>query len=339
MPSSPSPIDAGKEQFLVQPARALVSALLLGAASMCNAGGVTGAVYSNFGNDLLVPIFPGKNWLPVYANKNDTKPFRELFDARVLDVGEGNWEACISMADPAGRVRCRVEAADVWVDRWGFVGPREVLPVEPWPFRYWLYLASEGSGSEETTDLYNAVPRSPYLVKAKQFASVFFIVKFDKRGFAISPKTGKRTGDRVFLAGSGVYLAPDDPARRLRQPWLFLSYYHSIPKALCPGAGEESCASAINLQPQWRGIKALHVEPARPAKPYAGRMFGPGETAFARHGEAALPFNYTVPAEVDMAADEHANSVAGRAANRATPFCLIDCPPGANLAIPDPAPL
>ncbi|UOD29960.1 hypothetical protein INH39_32175 [Massilia violaceinigra] len=315
--------------------RALATALLLGAAGACGAGGVTGGVYSNFGNDLLVPVFPGKNWLPMYANKDDTKPVRELFDARVLDVSSGNWEACISMATPAGRVRCRVEGADIWVDRWSFTGPREVLPVEPWPFRYWLYLASEGSGSEETTDLYEAVPRSPYLVKGKQFPSVFFIVKFDKRGFAISPKTGKRTGDRVFLAGGGAYLAPDDPAKRLRQRWLFLSYYHSSLKALCPGEAEQSCASAINLQPQWRGIKALHAEPA---KPYAGRMFGPGETAFARHGEPALPFNYTVPADVDMPADDHANSAAERAANRARPFCIIDCPPGANPAIPDPAP-
>ncbi|NHZ64367.1 hypothetical protein [Massilia genomosp. 1] len=315
--------------------RALATALLLGAASICAAGGVSAGVYSNFGNDLLVPIFPGKNWLPMYANKDDTKPFRELFDARVLDVGSGNWEACIGMAAPAGRVRCRVEAADVWVDRWGFIGPREVLPVEPWPFRYWLYLASEGSDSEETTDLYKAVPRSPYLVKPQQFASVFFIVRFDKRGFAISPKTGKRSGDRVFLAGSGVYLVPDDPARRLLQPWLFLSYYHSIPKALCPGAAAESCASAVNLQPQWRGIQALHGEPARPD---AGPMFGPGQTAFARHGEAARPFHYSVPAGVAMTADELAPDNAGRAAHRATPFCLIDCPPGANVAIRDPAP-
>ncbi|NHZ90048.1 hypothetical protein F2P45_13635 [Massilia sp. CCM 8733] len=323
------------DDLLRRAPRALVSTLLLGAAGVCGAGGVTGGVYSNFGNDLLVPIFPGKNWLPMYANKDDAKPVRELFDARVLDVGAGNWEACISMAAPAGRVRCRVEGADTWVDRWSFIGPREILPVEPWPFRYWLYLPSEGSGSEETSDLYKAVPHSPYLVKPKQFASVFFIVKFDKRGFAISPKTGKRTGDRVFLAGGGAYLAPDNPAKRLRQPWLFLSYYHSVPRALCPGAGAESCASAVNLQPQWRGIKALHGEPSRP---HAGPMFGPGQTAFARHGEAALPFNYTVPAEVDMAADEHAAGAAGRAAHRATPFCLIDCPPGANVAIPDPAP-
>ncbi|RSZ56193.1 hypothetical protein HF313_21715 [Massilia atriviolacea] len=316
--------------------RAALAALLLGAAGICGAGGVTDGRYTNFGNDLLVPIIPGKNWLPMYANKGDLKPFKELSDAVVLDVGQGDWEACISQAEPQGRVRCHVRGADTWVDRWSFVGPREMLPFEPWPFRYWLYAASDASGSAETSELYKAVARSPYLVKPKQFGSVFFIVKFDRRGFAISPKTGKRTGDRVFMAGGAAYLAPDHPGKRLRQPWLFLSYYHDSLKALCPGAARESCASAVNLQPQWRGIKALH---SAPPKPFAGPMFGAGRTAFARHGEPPQPFRYTVPDDVPddvpMAAGEPAP---GAPAHRAAPFCLIDCPAGARAIIPDPAP-
>lgn len=323
-------------RFTLGRPRAALTALLFCAASACAAGGVTGSHYTNFGNDLLVPIIPGKNWLPMFANKDDVKPFRELTDAVVLDVGEGNWEACIGKpAAPDTRVRCHVRGADTWVERSAFIGPREMLPYEPWPIRYWLYAASDGAGSEETSELYKAVPRSPYLVKPKQFASVFFIVKFDKRGFAISPKTGKRTGDRVFLAGGAAYLAPDDPGKRLRQPWLFLSYYHSDLKALCPGAARESCASAVNLQPQWSGIKALHTEPSRP---FAGPMFGAGETAFGRHGDAPVPFNYTVPKGVFMATDEQAASDAARAAHRAKPFCLLDCPPAANAIIADPAP-
>lgn len=53
-----------------------------------------------------------------------------------------------------------MRGADSRVDRWSFIGPREINPVEPWPFRYWLYLASDGAGSDETAELYKAVSRS-----------------------------------------------------------------------------------------------------------------------------------------------------------------------------------
>lgn len=140
--------------------RAVIAALLLGAACICTASGVTGRHYTNFGKDLRVPIFPGKNWLHLYTNKDDAKPVRELGDARVIDTGAGDWEACIGKAGTVARVRCHVRGADTWVNRWSFIGPREIVPVEPWPFRYWLHLASDGADSEETAGLYKAVPRS-----------------------------------------------------------------------------------------------------------------------------------------------------------------------------------
>lgn len=325
--------------------RAALLSLLLGISGAGHAGSTTGTDYTNFGNDLRVPIFPGKNWLQIFKNKDDTKPATEINGAPVLDVADGNWKACISKEAPAERVRCNIRGTDGWVDRHGFVGPQEVAPYDKWPFRYWLHVASDGIGGEETDMLYKAVPHSPYLIKPRQFASVFFIVQFDRRGFAISPKTGKKTGDRIFMAGHAAYLAPDDPKKRLRKRWLFLAYYHADLKALCPGAARESCTSAVNLQPQWSGIKALHTEPA-PARhaPGAGKeaaaapMFGAGEVAFGRHGDAVVPFNYLVPSTTYMDIDGNATTDAEHAAHRAKPFCLIDCTPGSNPIAPDPTP-
>ncbi|RSZ59626.1 hypothetical protein HF313_12805 [Massilia atriviolacea] len=319
-------------------------AQLLGMSPACHAGSNTGFDYTNFGHDLTTPVFPKDRSLAIYKDRNDAKPSVVLNDVPVLQL-RGDWKPCIAKNPLDGWVRCTIGVDQGWVKRAAFDGPQDALPVEKWAFRYWLFVASDGSGGEETLMLYEVVPRSPYLIKPKQFDNVFFLVHFDEQGFAISPKTKKRTGDRVFLVGNKVFLAPAEPQKRLRTPWLFLTFYNAELKALCPGASKANCLSAVNPHPQWPGIKALNESP--PKSPGAGDTspngqsapwFGQEKVAFARHDDPVLPFLYHVPPEVTMMADGSSPTEAQLKKNRLTPFCLIDCKPGANVVIPDPKP-
>lgn len=291
-----------------------------------HAGGVTGGVYSNFGADLTSPIFPNGNTLAVYAKKGDAKPREILGDAPVLQL-LGDVKRCTRV--PAdGWAYCNLEGSPGWVKRGDFRTGADFAPVKQWPFRYWVYIASETTGSEETSALLDVVPKVPYLILPKEYENVLFQVRFDTEGNAISPRTGKPTGDRIFVVNNAVYLAPGDAAKRERATWLFLSYYHEKLQALCPGTSTDSCMSAVNLAPGWQGIKAMYTDPARQfaRKENDGRWYGPGEVGFARHADPVQPLMYRVPDDVRMRADRSNASDAERAKNRKQLFCIADCP-------------
>jgi hypothetical protein len=179
---------------------------------------------------------------------------------------------------------------------------------------------------------------NPYLVAPAAFDNIFFLVGFDSAGRALSPRTGKPTGDRVFVVGKAVYLAPEDPAKRNGATWLFLNFYDTALKAMCPGPDPDSCMSAANAAPGWAGIKALHEEaPARSAPKDRTRRYGLGEVAFARHADPVVPFMYRVPNDVHMKVDTNPISDAQLAKNREKPFCVADCPAGSPSAPSFPA--
>ena len=300
----------------------LLPALL--AASAAQAG-VTGNHYTNFGADLVTPIFPVDGTLSVYRNKGDAKPIAVIKDKPIVQLDEGA-KAC--MQKPAdGWVRCSVSVHTGWVRRDTFHTGAEVTPPPSWPFRYWLYVAGSGMGGEETDALLKIVPKVPYLVTPKEFENVFFQVRFDEEGNAISPRTGKPTGDRAFVVDSAAYLAPADPARRNGATWLFLGYFNEKHNALCPGREAGSCLSAVNTAPGWTGIKALYTEPAKQflRKDGDGPWFGAGEVAFARHADPVQPLMYRVPDDVHMRIDGNGLTDAQRAKNRAKLFCVADC--------------
>jgi hypothetical protein len=171
------------------------------------------------------------------------------------------------------------------------------------------------------------VPQIPYLVAPTEYANIFFHVLFDAEGRAISAKTRRRTGDRVFLVGDAVYLAPGDPKKRDRSEWLFLNYYNKELNALCPARKPESCLSAVNLGPNWPGIKAMYEEPAERfrQKEDDAAWYGAGEVAFARHADPVQPLMYRVPDNVVMSNDSHRLTNAQRARNRERLFCIADC--------------
>ena len=286
---------------------------------------IDGKTYTNFGDDLIKPIFPVNGTLNIYRNQADTKP-KKVVQAPVSKL-QGDWKSCIQV--PAdGWARCNVDGIEGWVKRAEFRSGGEIAPVTSWPFRYWLYVATDGAGSEETYLLNKAVRYSPYLVAPKEYDNIFFHVRFDSEGRAISPKTGKPTGDRVFVVGTSAYLAPEDPAKRTGATWLFLNHYVEKWQALCPSSNPDSCMSAVNQAPGWPGIKELYAEPAeqfRRKENDPTRWTGASWVAFARHADPVQPLMYRVPDEVHMRADDVARSDAEREKNRKKLFCIADC--------------
>jgi hypothetical protein len=231
-----------------------------------------------------------------------------------------------------GWVRCNIKGKSGWVRRDSFQSGGQYKPTSPWPIKYWLYVASDGTPGEETSSLLKAAMRSPYLVTQKDFSSIFFKVHFDNQGYAISPKTGKPTGDRVFSVGRAIFLAPVDDAKRERATWLFLNYYEPDLQALCPSVSKESCFSAANQAPDWPGIRLLHTSPPpqfaftrEKQEADKTRWEGFEEVAFARFSDPVKPLMYFVPPNVLMAADRDRASEAQRLKNRAKPFCIMDC--------------
>jgi hypothetical protein len=301
-----------------------VLALLM--ASTAHAGGTnTGKDYTNFGLDLVAPIFPVNGVLNVYKNKNDAQPLVTLKDTPVVDQG-GESELCNKAASD-GWTHCTVGTVTGWIKHSDFRTGGEYAPVASWPFRYWLYVASPGWGSEDAVMLREIVPKIPYLIAPTEYTNILFHVAFDTQGRAISPKTRRPTGDRVFLVGDAAYLAPVDPKKRGRATWLFLNYYNEKLNALCPARNPESCMSAVNVAPDWPGIKAMYEEPAEQfrRKSNDAAWFGAGEVAFGRHTDPVRPLMYRVPDEVIMRIDSNPITDAQRARNREKLFCIADC--------------
>jgi hypothetical protein len=89
--------------------RAILPALFV--VSAAQAGSVDGVAYTNFGNDLVRPIFPVGGKLALYNNKNDTAPRLTLRDKTVAGL-EGDWRACVAKASD-GWVRCNVDGERV----------------------------------------------------------------------------------------------------------------------------------------------------------------------------------------------------------------------------------
>lgn len=301
--------------------------------SFAEAAGAYGGSYTNFGNDLWFPIFPLNGSLKVYKNKADAKPLAEFHNLEVVHLdGYAPTAGCISKSSPDGWVKCDIKGKIGWVQRDSFLSGAQYQPVTTWPIRYWLTIASSGMGGDGLYELEKVLPLSPYLVTQKEFANIFFKVFFDKDGFAISSKTGKRTGDRVFKVGKGIYLAPADDAKRDKATWLFLNYFEPSLEAMCPSLSKESCYSAANQSPDWQGIKLLHTSPS-PQFAYSAerqekenvRWFGYEKVAFARFSDPVTPLMYYVPNDVDMAADGNGSTDEKRLKNREKPFCIIDC--------------
>lgn len=296
---------------------------------------MTGKDYTNFGNDLSFPVFAKNQAINVYKNKNDATPLA-TFKTMASITMDDNKPSCWSNAAADGWVKCELNGVGGWIKRSEFYGPGEYAPVEKWPFRYWMSIAGTNMG-EEGVMLFRAVANTPNLIKPEQFDQAFFIASFDEQGFAFSPKTGKKTGERIFLSGNEVYLAPADPDKRSKKKWLFLAYYNEELQALCPAAHKESCYSAVNLAPNWGGSKALHTPAPKPYTFDAKRedqlkriWNGPEEVAFARHADPVVPLMYRVPEDVSIKGETMNTSEAAKKKNREKMFCLIDCNGAAN---------
>lgn len=292
---------------------------------------VDGKDYTNFGNDLRVPIFPKNGELNVYKNKTDATPSYTAKEERIELVGS-DWKKCLFAPPGDPWVRCSIGATTGWVKRADFLSGGEYQPFTKWPFRYWLTIASSGMGGEETDLLIKAAKRSPYLVTPVEYDNIFFIVNFDQQGNAISPKTHKKTGDRVFVVGNAVYLAPDNAHARDSARWLFLNYYHLKLQAMCPAENPDSCFSAVNLSATWPGIHVLNTSPASQFAFNEERQrkekktwYGAQEVAFARHTDPVQPLLYTVPTDVHMRIEVDGLTDAQMKKNREKQFCLIDC--------------
>lgn len=290
-----------------------------------------GSNYTNFGMDLIAPIFPRDGTLAVYQNKGDREPQTPLHGKPSLRL-EGKWKQCTG-ASADGWAFCNVAGTSGWVRRTAFKSGGEIVPPTKWPFRYWLYVASTGMGGDESDVILQAIRKVPYLVAPREYDNVFFYVGFDQEGNAIVPGTGKRTGDRAFLVGDEIYLAPSDGEKRSGARWLFLGYFNEKLNAICPGRNPNSCMSAVNTAPDWPGIKALYTEPAPQFARKEGdeRWFGEGEVAFARHTDPVKPLMYRVPDDVHMQIEGNVTTDAQRAKNRAKLFCIADCTPAAPV--------
>lgn len=311
-----------------------VVAMSLASSFVLAGGSITGKDYTNFGDDLNLPVIAKKQAVDIYKNKTDASPAIS-FKAFAQITTEKNPQACWEAKPADGWVKCRLNGESGWLKRDDFYGPAEYAPVEKWPFRYWAYIAGSNMG-EEGVMLFRAVAHSPYLIKPDQFDQAFFLVLFDEQGFAISPKDKKKTGDRVFVVANAVYLAPADPEKRLKKRWLFLGYYNEGLSAMCAASHKESCYSAVNLAPDWGGIKAFHTSApggnAFDAKAEDTRKrvwYGPEEIAFARHVDPVTPLLYKVPDEISINGEVNPTTAIMKK-NREKPFCLLDCKGGAN---------
>jgi len=289
------------------------------------AGSADGRTYTNFGWDLNKPIFPVNGELHIYQNKGASTPLATLQGEHVVDQ-TGGIGAC-TKDNKGGWAHCNVNGTDGWVKYSEFRTAEEYMPVNSWPFRYWLYVASNGTGSEEAIMLRKVIPKNPYLIAPATYSNVFFHVLFDDQGRAISPKTHKPTGDRVFLVGDAVFLAPEDPKRRKEATWLFLSFYNEELNAMCPGRTRDSCMSAVNLSSDWPGIKQMHEAPPKQYQRKKGdeAWYGAREVAFARHADPTRPLMYRIPDDVVMRIDSNPATKAQIAKNREKPVCIADC--------------
>lgn len=273
---------------------------------------------------MVEPIFPRNGSLDIYANKTDQAPRREIRERPVLSL-DGDWKACVK-ASSDGWVRCSVEGTTGWVKRDTFRSAGQFAPVEKWPFRYWLHLASSPAAGEGYEETLTAARTNPYLVKPAEFENIFFHVRFDQAGRAIGPHTHRPTGDRVFVFGNAVYLAPEAPEKRNGATWIFLNFYNEQRVPLCPSVHPDSCLGAVNMAPNWPGIKALHeAPPPRYKRKDKAPWFGATEVAFARHGDPSVPLMYRVPMDVPMHIDTNPVSDAQLAKNREKLFCIADC--------------
>ena len=128
--------------------------------------------FTNFGADIVRPIFPANGSVDIYEAKTDKKPRRQFREQDALSV-EGDWKSCVE-SSVDGWVRCSVRGTTGWVKRNTFRSAAEYAPVEKWPFRYWLHLASTPSAGEGYHETLVAARKNPYLVKPAEFESVFF---------------------------------------------------------------------------------------------------------------------------------------------------------------------
>lgn len=286
---------------------------------------VDGNSYTNFGLDLHKAIFPVDGVLNIYRNKGDSTPIATLSYKSVINQS-GATDPCIKK-NTDDWTHCKVSGTTGWIKNSDFLTAEEYGPVTSWPFRYWLYVASTGTGSEEAAMLERIAQKNPYLIAPTAYSNIFFYVLFDKEGRAISPKTHKPTGDRVFLAGDAIYLAPDNPKRRKEAIWLFLNFFNRELNAMCPGRTRDSCVSAVNSSPDWRGIKGMHEEPAEQykRKDDSEEWFGNGEVAFARHVDPVRPLMYRIPDDVVMKIDTNPITKAQIVKNREKLVCIADC--------------
>ncbi len=258
--------------------------------------------YTLFGPDLKAPIFPQNGTLKVYKAKNDDKPLAEFHDLAYYAVGPtGFADTCLGKSED-GWVRCNIKGKAGWVRRSDFISGAQYQPETNWPIRYWLASAGGSMPGEETDELLDEAKRNPYLVAQKELPNVFFKVAFDKDGFAMSAKTGKRTGDRVFKVGNAIYLAPADGAKRDKATWQFLNYFEPSLPAMCPSTSKESCYSSANLSQGWPGIGMLHTSPPPQFAYNAEReeknkveWFGQEEVGFARFSDPVKPLMYKRP--------------------------------------------
>jgi hypothetical protein len=255
--------------------------------------------YTLFGPDLKVPIFPQNGTLKVYKAKSDEKPLAEFHGLAYYAIGPtGFADTCLGKTAD-GWVRCNIKGKVGWVRRSEFQSGAEYKPETEWPIRYWLASAGGEMHGEETDELLKEAKRNPYLVTQKGLAVVLFKVLFDKDGFAISAKNGKRTGDRVFKVGNGVYLAPADDTKRTTATWQFLNYFEPNLHAMCPSISKESCYSAANQAPDWPGITVLQTTPP-PQYAYDiereetnnVEWFGQEKVGFARFSDPVRPLLY-----------------------------------------------
>lgn len=302
------------------------------ATAACAGDAANGKDYTNFGNDLRIPIFPKDGVLKVYRNKTDKLPAYISKDAAAIDLLDTDWKSCLYPKNGDTWVRCSVSTTTGWVHRADFLAGGEYQPVLDWPIRYWLNIASSGVGGEESYMIRRAAKKSPYLVSPPEYDTIFFKVAFDHEGYATSLKTGKRTGDRVFLVGNAVYLAPAVAQERDRATWIFLNYFNPKLQAMCPAENPDSCYSAANLAANWPGIRALNTEPSAQYAYNEERQrnekkawFGAQEVAFARQTNAIIPFMFSVPEDVHMEIDQSNLTDAQRRKNHATAFCIMDC--------------
>ncbi|MCS0630464.1 hypothetical protein NX786_14080 [Telluria mixta] len=303
----------------------LLFLLLLFSQSVFAGESIDGKSYTNFGWDLDKAIFPANGILNIYRNKGDSTPAVTLKDKPVINQS-GAVDPCIKKTTDDW-THCKVSGTTGWIKNSEFMTAEEHKPVSTWPFRYWLYIASTSTGGEEAVMLERIVPKNPYLIAPAAYSNIFFYVLFDKEGRAISPKTHKPTGDRVFLAGDAVYLAPEDPKRRKDATWLFLNFYNTELNAMCPGRTRNSCMTAVNSGSDWPGIKRMHEEPAEQykRKDDSEEWFGNGEVAFARHIDPVQPLMYRIPDDVVMKIDSNPITKAQIAKNREKLVCIADC--------------